>query len=202
MKAKKYRVLAVLLVISYTITCLALGGNDKLAWQTNNQREDLAGLKVICVEIAPIEPEVEKRGLRKRKIETQVELRLRQFGLRVIPKKDLTQHSGFLSIEISTYPTKDILKDTRHEGLELGIYALRCDVLLVEPALLLRDKEKNVVPAITWSSTWIDLVTEDNLAERTMRKINTAVDEFINNYLAANPKETPIKSRNNKQGNR
>src|SRR5262249_21610567 len=62
---------------------LALFGTTSWAADSPSDRATLRGLPGVHVIVEPLEPDIESLGLTKTQLQTDVELRLRQHGLRV-----------------------------------------------------------------------------------------------------------------------
>jgi len=148
------------------------------------ERDDLKGLHLkgppgVDVMIGPLQPEVEKHGLTEEAIKTTVEFRLRRHGIRVNPSR--------LVLHIIV----NVLIDE-----EFGCTAVNVLVEFLQPAVLLFNP-KTQTSAATWSKSIITLAPLDEITG-VMTGVQTLVDEFINDYLAANPKEQPIEDKDRK----
>lgn len=142
------------------------------------ERDDLKGLHLkglpgVDVMIGPLQPKVEKYGLTEDAIKTTVELRLRRHGIRVNPSP--------LVLHIIV----NVLVDE-----EFDCTAVNVLVELLRPAVLLFNPKTQTSAAI-WSKSIINLAPLDEITG-VMKGVQTLVDEFINDYLAANPKEQPV----------
>lgn len=69
------------------ILVLGLAGSPAVAMDTELSRSTLKGLRGVSVMIESLEPEVERDGLSRSTIETDVELKLRQAGITVVPPR-------------------------------------------------------------------------------------------------------------------
>jgi hypothetical protein len=182
MKAKKYLFLAALLGICASV----IWAVDKTESQTTPQttfnvvdgRDTLKGLQGVgvCVEYLP--PEVEKYGLTKQQLQTDVELRLRQNGIRVFSAQELVLTSGmpFLYVNIHIVATGDF-----------GLAAYSISLKLMQNVFLARDRTKSCL-ASTWDRNWTGSVGVNKI-ETLRESVKDSVDMFINDYLAANPKD-------------
>ena len=138
-------------------------------------RATLRGLPGVAVLIAALPDEIERAGLTKQQLQTDVELRLRQSGIPI-----------FASGE--DIPTLNIILTIfRHNIASLYIYAI--EVAISQPVLLVR----NGSPAFgnTWDSTYVGAIGAAKLSE-VRNSVRDEVDKFMNAYLSVNPR-TPEK---------
>jgi len=152
---------------------------------TVNDKEILQGLEGVYVWVGDIHPMAEKYGLRGRDLQTDTELQLRQYGIKVLTAKELASTPGvpFLRIEVSVVI-----------GGEGPFAATAIRVGLVESVLLLREPKRICLGACTWQRGYMWRVASPRM--NTIREyVKDFVNQFINDYLAANPKETKAKSK-------
>ena len=141
--------------------------------KTKEQRDTLKGLNGVCVIVESLIPDAEQHGLTKEALQTAVELRLRQHGIKVNPVGPVL----FISVSAAA-------------NEEFSISAVAVWVGFVQPAVLLRNP-KTLTAVTTWQKYNVGLFGLDKL--RTFREtVQDNVDEFINDYLAANPKKQPL----------
>ncbi len=143
-----------------------------------HRRQSLTGIPGVIVSVEKIEQNAERDGLIRTTLQTDVELRLRQAGIRVLTKEEsqLTLSVPVLYVKVRTIKSRDSTS-----------YAFYIAVDLAQTATLLRDQTKFQKGVTTWKAL-------DTLGTVGRRKITTLrdevrdmVDEFINAYLAANP---------------
>jgi len=139
----------------------------------------LKGLPGVAVMIGPLQPEAEKHGLTEEAIQTTAELRLRRHGIRVNPSR--------LVLHIIV----NVIVDE-----EFGCTAVNVLVEFLRPAVLLFNP-KIQTSAATWSKSILTLAPLDEITG-VMIGVQTLVDEFINDYLAANPTEQSAGEKDNK----
>jgi hypothetical protein len=165
------------------IAVVALAVCISVLWATNkyDPRDALKGLQGVRVLVEKLTPEVEKYGLTSQQLQTDVELRLRQNGIRVLSEGQ-EQFSApgmpYLYVNVSIMMRKDI---------PLAVFVILVE--LKQNVFLARDTTKLCI-ASTWDSkSMVGSVGLDKI-ETTIRKdVKDNVDEFINDYLAVNPKE-------------
>jgi hypothetical protein len=135
-------------------------------------RVSLRGLESIQVVVEELQPEVEQNGLTAIAVRTDVELKLRQAGIRVLD----TTAAIWLHVSVSVLTSKD------------GIWPFMIQVELSQPVALARDPSILMASIYTWSVSGFGKVGRLNV--RSLRDdVRDQVDKFINAYLAANPKK-------------
>jgi hypothetical protein len=82
---RSFRVLAGLAVLWGSI---GISGGGSWASDDKYARATLRGIEGVNVAIESLEPEVERAGLVRQQIETDVELRLRKAGIRVLTEEE------------------------------------------------------------------------------------------------------------------
>lgn len=202
MKAKKYWVLAMVMgICGYAIWVTNTSGieppkfpnDDTPVWIPEIQpicaqktSETLLGLKGVRVYVELV-PGARIGGLTKRALQTDTELQIRQNGIKVFSSEDSISEAGRSP---KLHIVVGIAKTRQYGGCGYSATAA-----LWQWAELFRE------PGIFCSAiTWMDL----KVGFSSMRKAEAAikdavrelVDKFINDYLAANPKESSPKSKN------
>jgi len=136
----------------------------------------LKGLRAMNVVVESLKPEAERDGLLRDTIRTDVELKLRQAGIAVLSKSEPPAYA-YLYVNVGT------MKPSAASGL----YAYCVHVELVQRVYLARDASVFTF-ARTWQSTGIfGTVGTFNLSS-VRGTVRDSVDEFLNDYLAVNPK--------------
>lgn len=143
------------------------------------RRDVLKGLHGVGVSVEWIKPEVEKRGLKAEALQTAIELRLRQHGIKV------NEDGPRLYINVST-----LLVDDHHCA------SIHVSVEFHERAILARRPKINT-GVTTWQKGIIGFFGFNKLRD-VRESVLELVDEFINDYLAANPKQQPTDEKDNK----
>lgn len=194
MKAKKYWILAVAIV-----SCAAFLSARLLAISISEQSQikdygisTLSGLKGICVDVKlSVNVANEDAGkhrlpfLTKNDLQTQVEIALRKAGIKVLSSIGGAD-DGFFVVAVGA------MKESKDGPL----YALTIQSVLIQRVTLLRNR-KIETAAVTWPyiQTSTFGMTPSLMVERTIKDtVERQVNEFINDYLAANPKE-PAKKK-------
>jgi hypothetical protein len=162
------------------------GCNNRIDWIGNrsapiahaaddeNTRPSLTGLRGVAVIIEDLTPEIERNGLTVSAIRTDVELKLRQAGIPIIGLVN-TPGNPFLHISV------DVIRSDR------PTWPYVITVALHQMVFLTRDPSISVHLA-TWDVSSYGTIPKQNL--RNLRdSVKDLVDEFINIYLAVNPKK-------------
>ena len=158
-----------------TLVGLLLLGIAVPAWPVDSpeERATLKGIKAIVVAV-DVNPEAEPHGLSKDQIQTDVELRLRKAGIKVV---SLLSEGGssFLSVAVAMVKSSD--------G---SVYAYSIQLAFNQLTVLMRDPR---VPAVatTWSTSYVGLAGFYRVRE-VRNILADQVDRFINAYLEQNPK--------------
>jgi hypothetical protein len=141
-------------------------------------RQSLKGLKGVFVLVEPLRAEVEKGGLNKTSIQTDVELKLRQAGTTVLTEAESHAVPGGPVLYVN------VNAQSSQNGLT---YAYSIRVELNQDVRLDRDPSIRIIGATTWSVAGVGTVGRDNLRD-IRNSTKDRVDEFINAYLSVNPK--------------
>jgi hypothetical protein len=149
--------------------------------QTEMDRKSLGGLQGIGVVVEDLQPDAERDGLTKSQIKTDVELKLRQAGIRVLTIEESFKVPGspYLYVNVNT-SKNDVLYGA------FSTYAFSLQVVLKQDVTLARDSDLKV-SATTWETHTLGTVAANNLQD-TRRVLGDVIDRFINDYLAENPK--------------
>lgn len=135
-----------------------------------DDRDTLRGLQGFPVIVARLEPEIEKEGLTKEQLQTDTEVKLRMAGIKVLSLEEAIQVKG------SPY----FYLNVRVDKLRSGCYSFNISTELIEEAYPL------------WESAWtqLELLGFSCSLCDVRHHAQDMVDEFINEYLAANQKQT------------
>jgi hypothetical protein len=133
----------------------------------------LPGVHVLTIVESPKAKEIELLGLTKDQVQKDVELRLRKSGIKVLTDKEWLSTTGTPSLMVSLSAFS-----------YLGVWAYSIRVALFEVVTLARGGQAS---APIWESDYLGLVGTNNIRQ-VRDDIGDKVDEFINDYLAANPK--------------
>jgi hypothetical protein len=139
-------------------------------------RESLQGLSEVWVLVDAIDADVEREGLTKSALQTDVEQRLRHAGIRVLTNPEL------LVAILSPHVHVRVLT-RRHAA---GDYAVVVDLELTQIVTLVRNPTV-LVGARTWKApARIAVLGATNLPQ-VRERVRELVDQFAAAYVAANP---------------
>jgi hypothetical protein len=112
-------------------------------------------------------------------LQTDTELRLRQSGIRVLDQSELAAAPGvpILTLQIVLLRLSTVS----------GLYAFDAHLDLEQSVQLTRDGTKRL-SAVTWSTTGTIGVVGTNQLSSLRETARDLIDQFVNDYLAANPK--------------
>jgi len=150
-------------------------------------RETLRGLNFLLVQVESLKPEIERDGLTESQIQTDVELKLRLAGIKVVNEQEWGNEKGRPCLYINAH----IAKRRYTSGEFAGYYNYTINVSVVQQAILVRypdyKKKMRINPIVTtWSTAHIG---ETNRLNVIRDKIKDYVAKFINAYLSVNPKQ-------------
>lgn len=156
-------------VLLLAVTVSVMGGDEK----------SLRGLQGVNVIIESLSSEAEQAGLNRTAIQTDVELKLRLAGIKVLSEEESLKQRGYPYLYVNAIV--GLGKNTPG----LAFYAIRC--ALKQDVTLTRDDSISTI-ATTWDTGASGLVGASNL-QNIRGGIKDLVDEFINAYLSVNPKK-------------
>ena len=166
--------LAVSLALSGVLVCCATvaTGQTKTVGHVLD-REALKGLKTVILAVEDIPLEVQRQGVTETAVRADVELRLRQSGLRVV---DLLQDAeGIISVSLDTLPGDDSALPSNY------FYVLSFSLL--EKVTL----QRSGLPLSGRTYFRLRLGRQPTLRLGELREaLRGVADEFCNDYLAAN----------------
>ena len=168
-----YRVLLGLAVLWGII---GLAGGKSWAGDSKYERDTLRGVEGVNVVVEELGSEVERAGLTETQLQTDVELRLRKAGIRVLTYEERVGTPGRPSLYINV---NVMLKS---DGL--AVYAIR--VALHQTASLETDGSRPIVA--TWSVASIGSVSRIRFVDTIRNDVRDGVDDFINAYLSVHPR--------------
>ena len=163
--------------------CLVAFGGDQPVF-----RKTLSGLSGVGVRVERLPPEAEQAGMTRRQVQTEVEQRLREGGIRVLTPPELLSAFGRPALAVTIQITP-----AAQEPQEL--YGVHITVALTQQVLLERNMTMPAVEAATWEVVTLGVVGRDAWP-RVREDVATLVDRFIHTYRAVNPAPAPpTKSR-------
>ena len=160
-------------VMIFLLSCSGRMENSELVVE---EKETLRGLKGVYVLVENLSPDIEEDELKLSTIQTNVELKLRMAGIKVLTREESSKELGipFLYVQLN------IMKSS-------GSYVFSILIELREWVYLTRDTTIECT-ATTWRNGTVGVAGSRNL-DFIRDSIKDYVDKFINDYLSMNPKE-------------
>lgn len=146
---------------------------SRIVHKIKNQVDILKGVGAINVLVEGMTPDIERLGLTRQALQTDVELLLRKYGIEV--EKDLSLRG--LYIVVTAIPE------------ESGIIAYTISVEFYDIVIPVRNPTITIFGATVWQKSGGIGIVGTNKIRRITEDVEDHVKEFINDYLAANPKE-------------
>jgi hypothetical protein len=162
------------IVVVLLMVCL---GKPAFAF-TYDQRESLRGLKALKVVIESIPLEIERLGLTRKDIQSDVETKLRKAGIKVLPAyKPPSMTTLYVNVH-TLIPS---------QAKTIVVYSI--NIMLFENAYLKRDAgtvgDLKEVRAADWMKATVGLIGVTNVSQ-IRKKVEEQVNKFISDYLAMN----------------
>ena len=163
---KKYKRSIFIMVLMLVLSTSVFAGNIK------SDRETLKNLKGVHVHVQDLNQDIEQAGLSKNQIRTDVELKLRLAGIKVLTLLEHYEGKGapYLHIYLDSHKT------------EKGEFVYSLSFGIIQELRLVRNN--TITDAITWSISGVGY----NNIEGIRAHIKDRADKFINDYLSVNPK--------------
>ena len=160
--------------LAFALSLFAATSTGGKAQSSSPEQKSLRGLRGVGVQVMRFDsPE----GVSLKQIQTDVELRIRKAGIRVVPFSAVSQLPGQPFLWISVLALKN----------PLGVSVYSVNVELWQDVILKRSPTVNVSAATYTVEPRLVVVDSRNI--RQLREdLSDCVDTFINDYLAANPK--------------
>jgi hypothetical protein len=165
-------------ILRAAILLMATAVGATLQAQDNAHDDTLKGIKGVGVVVEDLRSDIEAAGLHEADVRTDVELKLRLAGIKVLTNGGALKQPGFPQLYIN-------VNMMMGQGLASGIVAYHLSVALKQGVILARDSSIN-----TWISTWqSDAVGYGGTGTlpKLRDNIKDMADKFINAYLSVNP---------------
>jgi len=159
------------------LSVLVLAG---LAWRADGGDGLLKGIKEVSVQVAEFYPDIEKDGLHADDVRTDVELRFREAGLRVVPLNELAK--------ILSAPTFYVMVNSVQDT-EPRFYAYTAEAGLMESMVPLRiPVDEKPWRVRSWGITGVGMARAHLVASIIRTEIRRYAEKFLNDWLADNGK--------------
>ncbi len=150
---------------------VVLAGSAGLALDTEDSRASLKGLREIRVRVEHIGEDLIRAGFRKETFQTDVELKLRLAGIKVI--NALGAQNAYLYVNVNT---------SANASEQRAPFSI--NVQLIQSIILTRDQT-------IWSAapTWSRSAAGTGNVEYVRKQVEDLVDIFLNAWLSVNPRQ-------------
>jgi hypothetical protein len=159
-------------------------GNNPQVKYVEKQQDTLRGVSSVYVLVEKLDQAIEQMGLTRVALRTDVELQLRQYGIKVLDSDEwmATPTAPDLYLKVNVMPlTED----------PIPVLAVSIEVRLDQQVWLVRDPTVRC-SAATWHTSTVWRIPRARLL--AMREVvKDQVSKFINDYLAVNPKPPAAK---------
>lgn len=142
---------------------------------SEDERKSLAGITGMNVIVEIIQGDLLEAGLSKEQLKTDVELKLRHAGIKVD-----SQFSPFVYVRIDCSLPKSA------SGQDMGYIAVA--KIQFKQGVYIPGKF-DLMYAPTWESSITIWGPKSNYQDDARKRVGDLIDQFINDYLAVNPKE-------------
>ena len=166
-------------ILLITVAVLLLTSPDANAEFVVEDKETLRGIKAIFVAIEPIRPEAEGFGLTQDKIRSDVELKLKIAGIKVLSKEEWLKTPGSPRLYINI---------NQVYNNQVGAFICDMNVNFNQKVNLTRNPDVSCM-ATTWWTSATGAVGGKEMEEKVRSTIKDQVDLFLSDYLAVNPKQ-------------
>lgn len=173
MKTKKYWTLAIILAM-----CLAVVWAAGAFAVLSEKQLSLAGIKTLCVFVQELTEETKKAGLTREQIQTDVERRLKREGIRVVSEEECAELAGSPVLYVNISAPK--MKYT-------AAFVYHIDLGLLQKVALVRDPKIRIM-GVTWTRGRLGYCPERTFVTSVRETVEYLMDEFVEDYLAANRK--------------
>ena len=145
---------------------------DQLFAQTDAAVKTLAGFDTLKVEVEQLAPDLQKAGITKEQIQTDIETRLKGAGLKITKSSETVNPYVVLFVSVNS--------------IDNGVGGFAVSVTSSLNQLIVLDRNKSVASvAGTWESRSIISVIKEKV-QAIRNFVDTQVDLFINAYRKAN----------------
>jgi len=146
--------------------------------QSNPDRKGLRGILGMRVAIEELSPTARVGGLSRDQLQTEVELRLRKAGVRILDGDS----GSFLYLSVSAM--KSINAPLYATNVKLEFYRLGTFVGFGKD---LEASEQTLIASV-WSKQVLGLAGSERVEMEIRQQVADLTDQLLNDYLAANPK--------------
>jgi len=170
MKARNYLIFTILLIWIFTANTYAA--------ESLSARKSLAGIKAIAVIVEQINPKANMYGLSEQALRNDTALKLRSKEIAVFSKQQHPQTSAMPQLHIN-------VNVVLREDIKFSAASIH---LTLKQAVSLKRDPQTACLATTWETSDISMGQPADL-KNVRKNVQTLVDRFLKDYLAANPQQ-------------
>ena len=173
MEMKKYWIFAAI-----SAMCLAGVWAAQTSMELTEKQLSLTEMKALYVFVQGLTEEAKKAGLRSEQIQSDVEDKLKQEGIRVVSEEEGLRLAGspVLYVNISA-----------HKRKQTAAFVYHADVGVLQKVALVRDPKIHIM-SITWTKGRLGHCPAKALVTSVRETVGYLMDKFTDDYTAANPK--------------
>jgi hypothetical protein len=158
---------------------IAAFGPSAFALDLEPNRQTLRGLQGVKVLIEDLGSDIERLGLIKNQLQTDVEAGLRKAGIRVLTQEECYKTPGepylYVNININTGKPGD------------AKYPYSIDIGVIQDVLLQRDTRTQSY-GVTWSTGGVGAIEKESVG-RLRDSVSELIKIFVNAFFSVNPKK-------------
>ena len=173
MKTKKYLILAAIPAM-----CLAGMWAAKSFAALTEKQLSLAEIKGLFVFVQGLTEETKKAGLTSEQIQTAVEEKLKQLGIKVVSEEECSKLPGSPVLYVNISARRRPRTPT---------FVFHIDVGLLQKVTLVRDAKIRIM-SITWSKGRLGHCPARAFAKSVQEAVEYLMNRFAKDYTVANPK--------------
>jgi hypothetical protein len=174
MKSKRCWISVVMLAVLFAAGMWAAGASEELT----DKQWSLAGIDALYIFVQGLTEGTQKTGLTTEQIQTEVENKLKQLGVRIVSEEEGLKIAGspVLYVNISV-----------HKMTRTPAFVYHVDVGVLQKVTLVREPTIRAM-SITWNKGQLGYCPSSTLAKSLRGTVKYLMDRFQEDYRAANPK--------------
>jgi hypothetical protein len=172
MKSKMYRILAVVSAVFATVMWAAW-----TAGELTDKQLSLAKIDTLYVFVQGLTEETKKEGLTAEQIQSEVEDKLKQMGIKVVSEEESLKIAGSPVLYVNI---------TANKRTRTAAFVYHVDVGILQKVTLVREPKIRTM-SITWNRGQVGYCPSISLAKSLRETVGYLMDRFQEDYQAANP---------------
>ena len=172
MRRKMLRSLLITVVVCLAVI-LTAGAGEKLT----EKQWSLTEIKTLYVSVQGVTEEAKKVGLSAEQIQSDVEERLKEIGIKVVSEEEAEKLPGSPSLYVNISARK---------RERVAAFMFHVDVGVLQEVELVRDHKIQIM-SITWTKGRIGECTSMSFVKSMREAVGYLMDQFCEDYRKANP---------------